>query len=88
VIVIRDLVCGGEWSKVHKEEPHDLYSSPTIVQVIKLRRMRWAGHVGWMRGRERETCIVGLKRDGPCAEARFRVSEKRTSPFESAGVSA
>jgi hypothetical protein len=26
--------------------------------------------------------------DDPCAETRFRLSEKRTSPFESAGVSA
>jgi hypothetical protein len=33
-------------------------------------------------------CIVGLKRGGPCAETIFRLSEKRTSPFESAGVSA
>jgi hypothetical protein len=24
---------------------HDLYSSPTIVRLIKLRRIRWAGHV-------------------------------------------
>jgi hypothetical protein len=32
--------------------------------------------------------IVGLKRDGPCAETRFRLSEKMTSPFESAAVSA
>jgi hypothetical protein len=31
---------------------------------------------------------VRLKRDGPCAETRFCLSEKRTSPFESAGVSA
>jgi hypothetical protein len=30
---------------------------------------------------------AGLKRDGPCAETRFRLLEKRTSPFESAGVS-
>jgi hypothetical protein len=29
--------------------------------------------------------IVGYKRDGPCAETRFRLSEKRTSTFESAG---
>jgi hypothetical protein len=29
--------------------------------------------------------IAGLKRDGPCAETRFRLSEKKTSPFESAG---
>jgi hypothetical protein len=33
----------------------DLYSSPNIVQVIKLRRMWWVGHVAWM-GR-REACI-------------------------------
>jgi hypothetical protein len=31
---------------------------------------------------------AGLRRDGPCAETRFRLSEERTSPFESAGVSA
>jgi hypothetical protein len=40
----RDEVIG-EWRK------HDLYSSPSIVQVIKLRRMRWAGHVAHMEER-------------------------------------
>ena len=35
----------GEWRKLHKEELNDLYSSPNIVRVIKLRRMRWAGQV-------------------------------------------
>jgi hypothetical protein len=25
-----------------------MYSSPSIVRVIKSRRMRWAGHVAWM----------------------------------------
>jgi hypothetical protein len=30
------------------EELNDLYSSPTIVQVIKSRRMGWAEHVARM----------------------------------------
>jgi hypothetical protein len=36
-----------EWGKLHNEEVHDLYS-PTIVRVIKSRRIRWAGHVARM----------------------------------------
>jgi hypothetical protein len=42
----RDKVTGG-WRKLH-EELHGLYSSPSIVKVIKARRMRWAGHVARM----------------------------------------
>jgi hypothetical protein len=37
----------GEWRKLHNEELNDHYSSPNIVQVIKL-RMRWAGHEAHM----------------------------------------
>ena len=35
----------GEWRKLHNEELKDLYSSPNIVWVITLGRMRWVGHV-------------------------------------------
>jgi hypothetical protein len=38
----------GEWRKLQNEELHDLYSSPTILRVIKFRIMRWAGHVARM----------------------------------------
>jgi hypothetical protein len=40
----RDEVTGG-WRKLHNEELHDLYSSPSIIRIIKSRRLRWAGHV-------------------------------------------
>ena len=43
----RDKVMG-EWRRLHNEELNDLYA-PNIVRVIKLRRMRWAGHVAHMR---------------------------------------
>jgi hypothetical protein len=35
----------GSWRKLHNDELHSLYSSPNIVRVSKLRRMRLAGHV-------------------------------------------
>jgi hypothetical protein len=38
----------GDRRKLHTEELHGLYSSPSIVRVIKARRMRWAGHVARM----------------------------------------
>jgi hypothetical protein len=55
----RDEVMG-EWRQLHNEEINDLYCSPTIVQVIKLRRMRWVGHVASMgEGRGVYRVLVG-----------------------------
>jgi hypothetical protein len=37
-----------EWSKLYNEELNDPYCSPTIVWVIKSRKIRWTGHVARM----------------------------------------
>jgi hypothetical protein len=43
----RDGVTGG-WRQLNNEELHNLYSSPSIIRIIKSRRMRWAGYVARM----------------------------------------
>jgi hypothetical protein len=35
--------------KFHNEELRDLYSSPSIIRIIKSRKMRWAGLIARMR---------------------------------------
>jgi hypothetical protein len=35
----------GEWRKLHNDELRDFYSSPSIIRIIKSRRMRWSGQV-------------------------------------------
>jgi hypothetical protein len=43
----RDEVTVG-WRKLHNEQLHNLYSSPSIIRMVKLRTMRWAWHVARM----------------------------------------
>jgi hypothetical protein len=54
----------GEWRKLHNEELHDLYSSPSIIRIMKVRRIRWTGHVARM-GEKRNTyrLLVGKVRE-------------------------
>jgi hypothetical protein len=47
----------GGWRKLHNEELHHLYSSPSIIRMIKSRRMRWVGHVAQM-GEKRNSCRI------------------------------
>jgi hypothetical protein len=50
----------GEWRKLHIGELHNLYSPSNIIWQIKVRRMRWAGHVARMgEGRNVYRVLVG-----------------------------
>jgi hypothetical protein len=69
----RDEVTGG-WRKLHNEELRDLYSSASIIRIIKSRRMRWAGHVARM-GEKRNAyrLLVGKPEgNGPLGRPRRR----------------
>jgi hypothetical protein len=56
----RDEMTGG-WRKLHNEELHNLYSSPSVIRMIKSRRMRWVGHVARMREKMNAyTILVGM----------------------------
>jgi hypothetical protein len=59
----RDEVTG-EWIKLHNKELHDLYSSPSIIRIIKSRRMRWAGHVARMREKSNAYRLLVGKPEG------------------------
>jgi hypothetical protein len=52
----RDEVTGG-WRKLHNKELHSLYSSPSIIRMIKSKRMRLTGHVARM-GAKRNACRI------------------------------
>jgi hypothetical protein len=51
----RDEVTG-KWRKLHNKELRDLNSSPSVIRIIKSKRMRWAGYVARM-GEKRNTYI-------------------------------
>jgi hypothetical protein len=69
----RDGVTGG-WRKLHNEELHNLYSSQSIIRIVKSRRVRWAGHVARM-GEKRNVyrLLVGKpERKRPLGRPRHR----------------
>jgi hypothetical protein len=48
-----------ECRQLHNEELNDMYSSPSIVWVMKLRRMRWAGNVACIGDKGRHIQGIG-----------------------------
>jgi hypothetical protein len=49
----------GDWRKLHKEELQNLYTSPSIIRVIRSRRMRLMGDVARMGGLKNAYILVG-----------------------------
>jgi hypothetical protein len=47
------------WRKLYNEELHNLYSSTSIISMIKSRRVRWAGHVARMGEKRNAYRILG-----------------------------
>ena len=69
----RDEVTG-DWRKLHNEELNDLYSSPSIIWVIKPRRMTWPGHAARMGKKKGVRRILIGKPEGksPLGRSRLR----------------
>jgi hypothetical protein len=59
----RDEVMG-EWRKLRNKELSDLYSSPSIIRIIKSRRMRWVGHVARMGAKRNAYRLLVGKPEG------------------------
>jgi hypothetical protein len=53
-----------EWRKLHNEEPHDLYSSPSVMRIMKSQRMRWAGHIARIGEKKNEYRLLVGKPEG------------------------
>jgi hypothetical protein len=53
----------GGWRKLHNEELHNLYSSPSIIR-INSRSMRWARHVGRMGASRNAYRMLARKQEG------------------------
>jgi hypothetical protein len=75
----------GGWRKLHNEELRDLYSSPSIIRIIKPRKMRWAWHVARMGTRRNVYKLLAGKPDGkrPLGRQRSRwIDNIKMDPLE------
>jgi hypothetical protein len=59
----RDEVTGG-WRKLRNEELHNLYSSPSMIRMMKARRIKLAGHVVRMGEKRNANRILVGKPEG------------------------
>jgi hypothetical protein len=83
-----DGVTGG-WRKLHNEELHNLYSSPSIIRITQSRRMRWAGHVARMGEKRNVYRLLVGKPEGkrPLGRPRFRWTDNTKVDLLEIGLS-
>jgi hypothetical protein len=84
----RDGVTGG-WRNLYNEELHNLYSSPSIIRIIKSRRMRWEGHVAWMGEKRNVYRLLVGKPEGkrPLGRTRHRWTDNIKMDLSEIGLS-
>jgi hypothetical protein len=62
----------GSWRKLHNEELHNLYSSSSVIRMIKLRRVRWTGQVPRIRRSAYRILVGKLEGKRPLGRPRRR----------------
>jgi hypothetical protein len=64
----------GGWRKLHNEGLHDLYSSPSIIRNMKMRKIRWAGNVARIGEKRNEYRLLVRNPEGerPLGRSRRR----------------
>ena len=77
-----------EWRKLYNKELNDLYSSPNIVRLMKLRRKRWAGHVAIMGERRGVYRVLVGKPEGkrPLGRPRLRWEDNIKTDLREVGL--
>jgi hypothetical protein len=73
---------------LHYDDTHNLYSSPNIIRVIKLRRMRWAGHVARMGEGRGVYRVLVVRSEGkrPLGRPRLRWGDKINMVLREIGI--
>jgi hypothetical protein len=56
----REEVAEG-WRRLHNEELHNLYVSPSIIRIIKSEKIRWERHIECVRGMRNSYSILVWK---------------------------
>ena len=79
-----------EWRKLHNEELHSFYRSPTIVRTIKSTRLRWGGHVARVEeNRSAFKILTGIPTEKiPLGRTRRRWEDNIRTDLEELGINA